>query len=177
MRGAVFVDSGCCQGLSEPLRCFPLQPSKAPFPAFSLIGIGGLLLLIGYLVGRLITNIALPAPTISVVPDTRKPVAVLRLAGVRNGMLEGNTVGEVRFFLGDKQILAGSGGTIRADVGSFFVNEVSIVVPEGMQFVASKQGKYYYPVDSSEGERLTPSNRLYFRDAASAEKAGFQPKK
>ncbi|MEK7591500.1 MAG: hypothetical protein AAB489_04835 [Patescibacteria group bacterium] len=136
----------------------------------------GLLLLIGYLIGRLITNIALPVPTIAVVPDTREPVPVVRLTGVHNGVLEGNAVGEVRFFLGDRRVLTGSGGAIRADVGSFFVNEVSIVVPEGMQFVASKQGKYYYPVDSSDGERLTPSNRLYFRDAASAEKAGYKAK-
>jgi hypothetical protein len=44
---------------------------------------------------------------------------------------------------------------------------------EGMKFVASKQGKKYYPVGSAQAENLKPENRLYFPDAAAAEAAGY----
>jgi hypothetical protein len=44
-----------------------------------------------------------------------------------------------------------------------------------MRFVASRRGKRYYPVSSREGERLVPENRLYFRTAEEAERAGYHP--
>ncbi len=39
--------------------------------------------------------------------------------------------------------------------------------------VASKRGKKYYPVGSAGEENLAPDNRIYFSDAASAERAGY----
>ena len=39
--------------------------------------------------------------------------------------------------------------------------------------VASKRGKKYYSVGSAAEESLTPDNRIYFPDAASAERAGY----
>ena len=160
------------QPVRSMLRSFPLISSRFP-SAVSLLGVGGLLLLTGYLIGRLVTSASLPKPSIMVVPDERDPVAVIRLEGVRNGQLEGETKGDVRFFLGDRLILAQS-GTLKVPVGSFFTNEIAITIPEGMQFVASKKGTYYYPVDSADGEKIVPENRYYFRDEISAKAAGFK---
>jgi hypothetical protein len=50
---------------------------------------------------------------------------------------------------------------------------VTVPVPPGMRFVASKKGKKYHAVDSASGERIAPENRVYFPDAASAERAGY----
>ena len=158
--------------LSRVLPSLPLISSRFP-SAVSLLGVGGLLLLTGYLIGRLVTSAVLPKPSITVVPDERAPVAVIRLEGVRNGQLEGETKGDVRFFLGEKLILVQS-GMLKVPVGSFFTNEIAITVPDGMKFVASKKGTYYYVVDSADGEKIVPENRLYFRDEISARNAGFK---
>jgi len=151
----------------------PLASSKFS-SALTLAGLLGLAVLCGYLLGRLLTHVAAPEVTIKQLPDERAGVPVVQLSGVQDGNLQGTIIGDVRFFLGDEQISPKEDGTIASPVGSFFTNEVVIRVPEGMQFVASKQGKYYYPVLSANGEKLVPANRVYFRTAADAEKAGFK---
>ena len=42
-------------------------------------------------------------------------------------------------------------------------------------FVASKRGKYYYPIKCKKAQGLSPKNMLYFKDKMSAEKAGYIP--
>ena len=106
-------------------------------------------------------------------PDERAGVPVVQLSGVQDGNLQGTISGDVRFFLGEEQVFPAGDGSVDTAVGSFFTNEVVIRVPAGMQFVASKRGKYYYPVLSANGENLAPANRMYFRTAAEAEAAGF----
>lgn len=157
------------------LRSVPLSVTKIS-SAIPFVGVSGLLLLTGYLIGRLVTVAALPEPSIALVPDERAPVPVVRLDGVRNGTLEGAVVGDARFFLGDTLILTES-GAINASVGSFFTNEIAITIPAGMHFVASTKGTYYYAVDSADGEKIVPENRLYFRDAAAAEASGYKAQK
>ena len=90
-----------------------------------------------------------------------------------NGELEGRVSSGVRLFLGEKLILPTASGTFTASAGLFLTNNVTVVIPEGMHFVASKNGKKYYPVTSSAGNRLTPKNRLYFRTSEEAEAAGY----
>jgi small subunit ribosomal protein S1 len=48
-----------------------------------------------------------------------------------------------------------------------------IEVPEGMQFVASKDGKKYYGVDTAAGKKIKAEKRVYFKDEAEAEEAGY----
>ncbi|MDB4977945.1 MAG: hypothetical protein JWM56_131 [Candidatus Peribacteria bacterium] len=105
--------------------------------------------------------------------DERSPVAVVRLDGVRDGALRGQTTGTVRLFMQDKEIPADASGAFAMSSPQFLRNEITVPVPDGMQFVASRKGKKYYPVTSSAGENISPANRLYFRTAADAEKAGF----
>ncbi len=57
------------------------------------------------------------------------------------------------------------------------VEEVETVESKAVgNFVASKQGKYYYPVDSKEGMKLSEKTKLYFETVEEAEKAGYVKK-
>lgn len=131
--------------------------------------------LFGYLSGRIV-DIQLAQPATTLVPDATNPVAVVQVLGIQNGELFGSIKGDVRFFLADTQVVThGSGDTFRMSADVFLENNVTIVVPDGMYFVASRNGKKYYAVDSSGGERIVPKNRVYFPTAAAAEAAGFLP--
>lgn len=46
-------------------------------------------------------------------------------------------------------------------------------VPEGMMFVASKDGKKYYSVDAAAGKKIKGDKRVYFATEAEAEEAGY----
>ena len=102
-------------------------------------------------------------------------VAAVSIERFRDGALRGHAAGPVRLFLGGKAVDVAPDGAFAADVPALRVEEVGVAVPEGMAFVASRKGKKYYKVDSSSGERIAPQNRVYFRDEASAEAAGFLP--
>jgi hypothetical protein len=141
-------------------------------------GIAGttfLLLLQGYMIGRIADVRLASATPVSVIPDPRPPVAVVHINAIRNGLLEGDLTGDVRFFLGGEQVLAESSGAFRVPADVFLRNAVTVTVPRGMYFVASKKGKKYYPVTSSAGERIAPQNRVYFPTAEQAERAGYVP--
>jgi len=111
------------------------------------------------------------------VPDTRASSGVVILDGVFNGDLTGRLEGNIRLVLGETPVEAGSGGAFKVPAGNFLMNRVQVVVPDGMKFVASKKGKYYYPVESSQARSLVPGNRVYFQDETSAQKAGYMKAK
>ena len=101
-------------------------------------------------------------------------VAVVTLEGFRDGALRGRGAG-VRVFARDEPIALAPDGSFSIAHPAFRIEEVSVPVPPGMRFVASKNGKKYYRVDSAAGERIAPKNRRYFPDEASAHAAGFTP--
>jgi len=113
------------------------------------------------------------APTIQVVDDVRPKQAVVVLEGIRDGKIVGSLEGDVRLWIGENEVLANTGGTISVDPGPLIVNEMSVLVPQGMQFVASKRGKKYYPVLVAAGQSITPENRIYFESAEKAEAMGY----
>ncbi len=122
----------------------------------------------GFLSGRLIANHRSP---ITIVEDTRPQVPVITLEGVRNGLLYGEITGNALVSIG-KDLFTQS-GIFALDAGPLLRNELLVVVPPWAAFVASKNGKKYYPVDSSSGRSITPKNRVYFRHASEAEAAGY----
>ena len=124
----------------------------------------------GYLSGRLITNDQLP---ITFQKDQRTPIPTIQINGVRNGLLHGKIVGSARLSIGDTVLT--QSGVFALDAGSLLKNQIDIVVPDGMQFVASSRGKKYSPVFSAGGERIIPGNRVYFRNAEEAEISGYVP--
>lgn len=141
-----------------------------------LIG-SGLIVLIGlsgYTAGRVVTLRRLADPPFHLEPDLRPRVPVVQIEGMREGMMTGRISGDVRVFWGEKMILPDGSGAFRV-AADLLVEEVTVQVPEGMQFVASRKGKKYYPVTSPMGERIAPQNRLYFPTADAAEAYGFLP--
>lgn len=99
--------------------------------------------------------------------------AAVTLEGFRDGLLRGHAAGPVRLFVGQSPVAIEPDGSFSLDHPGFHVHEVTVHVPAGMAFVASKNGKKYHSVTSAAGERIVPANRVYFKDAASAEAAGF----
>jgi len=50
-------------------------------------------------------------------------------------------------------------------------------LPEGMAYIASSKGKYFYHVLDPRAFRITPKNRRYFANDEAAVNAGFLPSK
>jgi len=140
------------------------------FPAFALT------LLLGLLTGSVITAWVQPDPvTLEVVDDPGSDVAVIHIEGIRDSALIGTASGEVRLFAGDEAVPITASGTFAIRDAAMLTNIIMIRPPEGMNFVASKRGKKYYPLTSGEGQRIVPENRVYFPTAESARKAGYAP--
>ncbi len=100
-------------------------------------------------------------------------IASVTFEGFRDGALRGHAVGPLRLYVRDDAIMVDASGSFAIHHPAFRIEEVTIRVPDGMQFVASRKGKKYYSVTSAAGERIAPHNRVYFPDATSAEAAGF----
>lgn len=137
--------------------------------------IGSLLLalLVGYLLGRLMSAGPVAPGPLQIVNDQREKIPVVTVEGIVNGEVRGTIDGTARFFLGVVPAIPDESGVFRLPAAPFLRNTVTVIVPEGMQFVASRKGKYYYTVRSANGERIVPENRVYFRKAEEAEAAGF----
>lgn len=88
-------------------------------------------------------------------------------------MLLGIAQGEVRVFVGDAVIVPNASGAFRVAARGLIQNLATPRIPAGMQFVASRRGKKYYPVTSRAGQNLASENRIYFRTSAEAIAAGF----
>jgi hypothetical protein len=112
------------------------------------------------------------APT--VLRNLEIPLApTVRIDGVANGEVHGAVLGGARFFLGGRAVPVDQSGAFRVPATPLLTNVVSVSVPEGMRFVASRRGRKYYPVESSDAANLSPLNRIYFRTAEEAEDAGY----
>lgn len=131
--------------------------------------------LFGLLLGVVAAVLQLrPHPPLEIVEDPREPdIPVVTVFGIRDGVLEGQARGEVRVVAGDRVIpLDGSGNFLIVD-RAVLTNIVSVSVPTGMRFVASKRGEKYYSIEDPRAAQIVPENRLYFQDSASAERAGY----
>ena len=119
---------------------------------------------------------ATAASTLSfvIVPDTRSLLPTVLIMGIENGELVGEIRGDVRLFLGDRQIIPNGSGAFRVPAGELKNDVRTIQLPEGMHFVASKKGKRYYSVHSKQAEGLAPKNRIYFRTEEEAKAAGYR---
>ena len=162
------------------LYCFSLSPkkpekeAKKEIPLLPLLSTILLAILLGYLLGRLTTlRFSLPETEISLVDDTRPGIPIVRIEGIRDGLIRGSIQGKARLFLGEEYIIPNESGAIAIEPDIFLEDIVTVLIPEGMNFVASKRGKKFYPVFSSQGERIVPKNRLYFKTEGEAENAGY----
>lgn len=143
--------------------------------ALPLAGLMLLMLLLGYLIGRTVSGHVAHVPETVLREDGRAAVPVVILEGVRDGNVVGKMQGDVRLWIGASQVVPNAEGGFAVDPGPLLVNDISVLVPEGMEFVASRRGKKYYGVRSAEGQAIVPENRMYFRSAEEAQTAGFMP--
>ncbi len=100
-------------------------------------------------------------------------VVAVTFDGFRDGLLRGRSAGPVRLFAGEEPVEVAEDGSFAFDHPGFHIEEVTVPVPAGMKFVASRKGKKYYSVTSAAGSRIAPGNRVYFPDDAAARGAGF----
>ena len=124
----------------------------------------------GVYIGRLLAH---TPPTLSLKPDTRCRVPVVQIDGVQNGLLHGSVVGNARVAIGDDIVVQSGAFALNADI--LLRNEIWVHVPPNAKFVASKKGKKYYDISEAGGERIVPSNRVYFSSVEEAEQAGYVP--
>ncbi|MDD4761990.1 MAG: hypothetical protein PHZ25_03150 [Candidatus Pacebacteria bacterium] len=140
-----------------------------------LLGAILLALIVGYLLGRLITERrTLPHTPMTMRDLGRSSVPTVHIDGVFNGQIRGMVRGEARLFLAGDQILPDQSGAFLTPAGPFLVNNVTITVPAGMRFVASKRGQKYYAITSASAANLAPENRVYFSSEEEAEGAGYR---
>lgn len=88
-------------------------------------------------------------------------------------MLVGVVTGDVRLIARNHLIIPAASGSFAIADTTLLTNIIEIHIPEGMQFVASKRGKKYYPVHSASAGNLSPANRIYFLSSQAAEAAGY----
>lgn len=124
---------------------------------------------LGYLMG---SRIAIQTVPLTIQEDTRSLVPTVRIDGINNGILHGSIIGNARFSIGSTVLT--QSGLFALDSSDVLVNTVHIVVPDGMQFVASSRGKKYYPVFSRNGNAISVKNRIYFHTEQEAISAGYQ---
>ena len=130
-------------------------------------------LLLGVLLGSILRIARTPVSPMILVEDRRPLIPVVRIDGAEDGHIVGSVHGDVRVFLGDRVVVPNASGSFRVPGRNLLKDVTTVRIPSGMRFVASKRGKKYYPVASASAAKLAPANRVYFRDTASAEHAGF----
>lgn len=138
----------------------------------------GLVVLVGlsgYIAGRVLTIQQFADPPFLLEPDLRPRVPVVQVEGIQEGVVMGHISGDVRVFWGEDMIIPDGSGAFRIADDVFLTEEVTVEIPDGMKFVASRKGKKYYSVMSAMGERIKPENRVYFPTAGDAEAYGFLP--
>lgn len=136
-------------------------------------------LLTGYTVGyyRAAKN---NFPEIEFVDEINTGIPTIKLMEVRSGKLIGEIVGQ------KTRIAYSPDDIVDLDIGEKFeilLNEINLqtyyktdVIPEDAQFIASKNGKYYYSVFDKRALNLSEKNRIYFSNASEAEKMGYLKK-
>jgi hypothetical protein len=117
-------------------------------------------------------------PAIRMVDDVNPKVATIEVLGVKNGELKGKLSGrEARILISDQKALelqpGSEFGVPLSDACRTVSQKPSI--PEGMNYVASRQGKYFYSVLNEKSWSMAEKNRLFFKTAEEAKKAGFSP--
>lgn len=107
--------------------------------------------------------------------DYSDEISLLRLKGIENGVVKGSLEGEEARVVveGATEVYSLFPGEFEFSVAEILPNLKQIPAPAGMRFVASKNGKYCYPLDSPRAALISSKNRIFFADEAAARRAGF----
>ena len=129
-------------------------------------------LLIGYTVGYFYAT-SKSFPEIQIVDEINPGITTIKLLEVKNGQLIGKISGRkarlayssdniIELGLEDKFTIPLS----KINLKDFYASDA---LPEGTQFIASSQGKYYYSVLDKKAFNISSKNRLYFENSQEAE--------
>jgi len=120
-------------------------------------------------------------PDFKEVDDLNPGIATIRFLKLENGLLKGEVTGQkARLAYSTKDILDLDPGqpfeipVYQVTLGQYYSPRD---LPQGTQFIASKQGKYYYSVLDAKAFGITPKNRIHFKTAEEAEQRGYLFKK
>jgi len=120
-------------------------------------------------------------PEMKEVDDLNPGIATIKFLKLENGILKGEIAGQkARLAYSVEHIFDLEPGepfeipVYQVSLGQYYSARD---LPSDMQYIASKQGKYYYSVLSPKAFKITPKNRLYFAKKEEAEKMGYLPPK
>ena len=137
-----------------------------------------LVLVLGYFLGTFtfaLEKVIAPAP-ITLLPHDARPrrSPIVHVEEINDGNIIGMVGTGARLIIGNEAVVPRPDRSFAVPARPFLVNIIDVPIPRSAQFVASRRGRKYYPVDSSAGQRLVPENRLYFRTAEEAEALGYE---
>jgi len=156
-----------------------------------VLGAGAILLcLMSFLAGRLAVTPASPEVEIITSPEPEK--IMLNLEKIDETTLAGTVSGNASLKINDEIIsepdftaATGSLLTVYNDfidlttplgIVTFAADNPAVagLKPTGAQFVASKNGTKYHPIDSGSAKQIKDENKVYFQNQAEAEAAGYE---
>ncbi len=107
--------------------------------------------------------------------DFSDEISLIHLDTIENGVLKGRLEGEeARIIVQDaEEVYSIFPGAFEFSVTEILPNLKTIPAPAGKKFVASKNGKYFYPLDDPQAALITVKNRVFFETADIARSAGF----
>jgi hypothetical protein len=110
-----------------------------------------------------------------IVGDYSDEISLIRFDSIENGRIKGSLEGkEARVVVeGAAEVYSLFPGEFEFSLTEILPNLDAIPAPAGMRFVASKNGKYCYPLDSPRAALISAKNRIFFADEAAARRAGF----
>ena len=119
-------------------------------------------------------------PEIRFVNEINPGTTTIKLMEVKNGKLYGQISGQ------DGRVAYSPNDILTIKEGGEFeipLNAIDLKtyyqannLPQDVQFIASKQGKYYYSVLDKRAFNISNKNRLYFSLAEEAEEKGYRKK-
>ena len=116
-------------------------------------------------------------PEIKEVSDINPGISTIKFLKLEGGLLKGEITGQkARLAYSPEHIVdLQPGETFEIPIYQVSLGQYYSArdLPEGMQYIASKTGKYYYSVLDPRAFRLTPKNRVYFTLSSEAEKMGY----
>ena len=129
----------------------------------------------GYYFG--ITTI-LPQHAVERIGEVNEHVSLIRFDRVESGLLMGEVEGKPARLItrGDVSVPDETGifSLNLSELGLLATEVFEVDIPEGAQFVASKNGKKLYPFDSKAGKKIALKNRVYFVTKEEARAAGYR---
>jgi len=119
-------------------------------------------------------------PEIKFTDEVNQGIPTIKLMEVVGGKVKGEiTGGNVRIAYSPNNIIdLNNSGQFEIPLNSIDLKDFyqAETIPANAQFIASKQGKYYYSVLDKRALNISLKNRIYFSDSKEAEKMGYAKK-